>query len=371
EPLLDALERHLRSSTGVVVPREAWDWDKVAEHLRPTFRVVDERGQEQARGKNLEGLKAPLRPRFAEAIAAVAADTGRAATGQTSWTFETIETSFTHTRAGHEVRGYPALTDEGGTVGLGVFGSEEEATARHRLDVVRLLSLALDTGVGLATLDRRGGLDQRERLALVGSPYPTVAALLADLARADVVDVVDARPLPRSEGEYAALLAAVRDGHEQRVGAGLNDLLRVLDAWRAADKALTGRADLPTLPALTDLKAQVARLMSEGFLGESGLARLRHYPRYLAAATARRARLAEGGAPDIARDRQLMDQVGQLQDAYLHQVAALPDGRPPGAALREIRWLLEEYRVSLFAQHLGTAQPVSDQRIRKAFAASA
>ncbi|MGI8645249.1 MAG: ATP-dependent RNA helicase HrpA, partial [Nocardioides sp.] len=83
EPLLEALERHLRSSTGVVVPREAWDWDKVAEHLRPTFRVVDERGQEQARGKDLEGLKAPLRPRFAEAIAAVAADTGRAATGQT------------------------------------------------------------------------------------------------------------------------------------------------------------------------------------------------------------------------------------------------------------------------------------------------
>ena len=76
EPLLDALERWARSTTGVVVPREAWDWSKVPEHLRPTYRVVDERGAEQARGKDLEALKEPLRPQFAEAMAEVAADSG-------------------------------------------------------------------------------------------------------------------------------------------------------------------------------------------------------------------------------------------------------------------------------------------------------
>ena len=366
EPLLDALERHLRSTTGVVVPRDAWDWTRVPEHLRPTFRVVDDEGREQARGKDLEGLKAPLRPKFAEAIASVAADTGRAATGQTSWTFGTVEESFTHTRAGHEVRGYPALTDEGATVGLGVFGSDDEAAARHRLGVVRLLTLALRP----PKVDDLG-LDQRQKLALAGTPYPTVAALLDDLARADVVDVVDARPLPRTEQEYDALLAAARAGHDDRLRAGVRDLFRTLESWRAADKALSGRAELSTLPALTDLTAQVARLVTDGFLGEAGLSRLRHYPRYLAAVEARRARLGGGAARDVAHDRQLMDQVLPLQEAYLHQVAALPPGRPPGAGLREVRWLLEEYRVSLFAQHLGTAQPVSDQRLRKALATSA
>ncbi len=358
EPLLDALERHVRSTKGVVVPRDAWDWAKVPEHLRPTFRVVDDTGREQAKGKDLDALKAPLQPRFDAAIAAVAADSGRSATGQTTWTFGTVERSFTQTRAGHEVRGYPALVDEGTTVGLGVFGGEDEAQARHRAGVARLVTLALPS----PGLD---DLDQRQRLSLAGTPYATVAALLADVARAAVLDLVDARPPVRSEEEYAALLAAVRDGHDERVTAGLHDLLRVLDAWRAADKALSGRAEMATLPALTDMKAQVGRLVHDGFVGEAGLARLRHLVRYLAAVEQRRGRLA-----DVARDRQLMDQVLPLQEAYLHQVAALPEGRPPGAALREVRWMLEEYRVSLFAQHLGTAQPVSDQRIRKAFAAA-
>jgi ATP-dependent helicase HrpA len=103
----------------------------------------------------------------------------------------------------------------------------------------------------------------------------------------------------------------------------------------------------------------------DGFVRETGLARLRHHVRYLAAVEQRRERLV-----DVGRDRQLMDQVTPLQEAYLHQLAALPDGRPPGTGLREVRWMLEEYRVSLFAQQLGTAQPVSDQRIRKALASA-
>ena len=113
EPLLDALERYLRSTTGVVVPRETWDWQKVPEHLRPTYRVVDDAGAEQARGKDLEALKAPLQPAFDAALAEVASDVGLSATGQTSWTFDTIEESVVQRRAGHEVRGFPALVDEG------------------------------------------------------------------------------------------------------------------------------------------------------------------------------------------------------------------------------------------------------------------
>ncbi|MEO6510207.1 MAG: ATP-dependent RNA helicase HrpA, partial [Nocardioides sp.] len=143
EPLLDALERYLRSTTGVVVPRGAWDWSKLAEHLRPTYRVLGEDGGEQARGKDLQALKEPLRPHFAAAVAEVAADT--TTTGQTSWTFGTLPDVQTWKRAGHEVRGFPALDDEGTTVGLTVCGSATEAAARHRLGVARLLLLALDT----------------------------------------------------------------------------------------------------------------------------------------------------------------------------------------------------------------------------------
>ena len=362
EPLLDALERHLLSSTGVMVPRGAWDWERVPSHLQPTFRVVDEEGQEAAKGKDLESLKAPLRPSLERAIADVAADSGVSATGQTSWTFDTLEESFVQRRAGHEVRGFPALVDEGSTVGVRVCASAEEAEARHRLGVRRLLLLAL----GRAPTPESLGLDQRSKLALVASPYPTVPELIEDVRAAVVGDVVDARPPVRDQAAYAAMLAVAREHHAASVLGTLQDVLRVLEAWRGCDKMLSGRAELTTLPALTDMTSQVERLMSRGFIGEAGAAQLREYPRYLKAVQHRRERLDE----QVARDRQQMDQMAHLHDAWLNQMAALPEGRPPSAGQRAVRWLLEEYRVSLWAQHLGTSGSVSDQRIRKALAVS-
>ncbi|WP_193605033.1 ATP-dependent RNA helicase HrpA [Nocardioides dongkuii] len=363
EPLLDALERWCRATTGVVVPRDAWDWAKVPEHLRPTYRVVDDGGHEQARGKDLEALKAPLRPQFTRAIADVATESGLARTGATAYVFGAIEPSIHRKRAGHEVTVFPALVDEGSTVGLEVFGSAEEQEARHRLGVRRLLLLGTRSPVK-QVLD---GLTNAEKLGLAGSPYPSVAELLEDCRAAVVGAVVDARPPVRDEQAYAALRAEAERDQEAALRGVLADVIRVLDAWRQAEKALSGRADMMQLPALTDMRAQLARLVHRGFVGEAGPVQLRRYPTYLAALQQRRARLDDGGQA-AARDRQLMDRIGELQAAYLHQVDALPPGRPPGERLRQVRWMLEEYRVSLWAQQLGTPYPVSDQRIRKALA---
>ncbi len=363
EPLLDALERWFRSTTGVVVPREAWDWDKVPEHLRPTYRVVDDAGREQARGKDLEALKEPLRPTFARAMAEVAADSGITRTGETTWAFGTIEDSFTQKRAGHEVRGHPGLVDEGETVGLRVFGSASEQEARHRLGVRRLLLLTTPSPVK-AVLD---GLDNAQKLGLAGSPYPSVAELLEDCRAAVVQAAVDARPPVRDAAAFEALRSSAAADQEAHLRAVLQDVIAVLAAWRHTEKTLSGRADMMLLPALTDMRSQLARLVHRGFVGEAGSTQLRRYPRYLAAIDVRREKL-EGGGAAVNRDRQLMDQISDLQEAWLHQVEALPEGRPPGAELRQVRWMLEEYRISLWAQHLGTPYPVSDQRLRKALA---
>ena len=354
EPLLDALERWARSTTGVVVPRDAWDWTKVSPHLQPTYRVVGETGDERARGKDLEALKAPLRPQFDEALAAVADDSGLGATGQTTWTFGEIPEEILQTRAGHEVLAHPALVDEGSTVGLRVFGSLEEAAARHRLGVRRLLLLELPSG------DPTADLDTTARLGLAGSPYPSVSELLDDLRSAILADLVDARQPARTLQDYDVLLAAGRDALALRTGPVLAEVLRILSDWRDADRMLSGRAELATLPALQDMREQLARLVTRGFLGEAGADRLRRFPTYLLAVRRRRERLED----DVLRDRQLMDQMTGVEDAVLHQLAALAPGRPPGDRLRRARWLLEEYRVSLWAQQLGTDGPVSDQRIR-------
>jgi ATP-dependent helicase HrpA len=240
-------------------------------------------------------------------------------------------------------------------VGLGVFGSQDEAEARHRLGVRRLLLLALPAE------DLTAGLGSRDKLGLAGSPYPTVAELLDDLRAAILTDIVDAHPPPRTSEEYDALVAAGREALAGRTASTLTDLVRLLADWRDTDRMLSGRTELTTLPAMQDLRTQLARLVGRGFLGEAGADRLRRYPTYLLAMRRRRERLEE----DVVRDRRLMDQATMLEEAWLHQLAALPPGRPPDQRLRRVRWMLEEYRVSLFAQQLGTDGPVSDQRIRK------
>ncbi|WP_322937914.1 ATP-dependent RNA helicase HrpA [Nocardioides bizhenqiangii] len=364
EPLLDALERFLRSTTGVHVPRGAWGLDTLAPHLRPTYRVVDDQGREQARGKDLTALKAPLRPRFERAMAEVAADSGVGRTGEMSWTFDDIAATATWTRAGHEVEAFPGLVDEGESVGLQVFGSAGERDARHRQGLIRLLLIGLgDAPVGGLV----AGLSNEEKLRLAGTSYPSVQALLADCLRAVVADAVDAaqgQGIVRTRQQYDALLASLRADAAGAVRALLPDLLRVLDAHRETDRLLSGRAELALLPALSDMQAQLARLVPVGFVGDAGAAQLRRYPVYLAAIRRRREQLGEGGIA-VARDREWLDRVQPLQEAYLHRVDALPEGRPPGTALRQVRWQLEEFRVSLWAPQLGTAGKVSDVRIRK------
>ena len=201
EPLVPALSRYLRSLTGVHVPEEAWEVAKLPDHLRPTFRVLDDAGHEVGVGKDLEALKQPLRPSFDQAMRQVADESGVSSTGQTEWTFGTIEPSFTQTRAGHEVRGYPALVDEGRTVGLRVTASADEQESHHRLGVRRLLLLAVPSPAG----NLLEGLDNTAKLGLAASPYSNVKALIDDCVVAAAGEIVDQAEPVRDLDAFTAL----------------------------------------------------------------------------------------------------------------------------------------------------------------------
>ncbi|HEY6932087.1 MAG TPA: ATP-dependent RNA helicase HrpA [Marmoricola sp.] len=353
EALPAALARYLRSQTGVHVPADAWDWARVPAHLRPTFRIVDDEGAEVARGKDLEALKEPLRSSFEQAMESAASAV--TVTGQRSWTFGTIEPSFRQVRAGHEVHGFPALVDEGTTVGVKVFGSADEQAARHRLGVRRLLVLVVPAP------DLLGGLDNAAKLGLAGSPYPTVAELLDDCVLAAAGELVDHAGVVRDESAFATLASVARRELDERSRGVLAQVLRVLAEWREVERTLSGRVDMAALASVSDMRGCLERLVHRGFIGEAGAAALRDYPRYLAALRQRRERLDA----EPRRDAELMARVAPLQQAWQHRLDALPPGRPPGEDLERVRWMLEEYRVSLWAQQLGTAMPVSDARIRK------
>ena len=373
EPLLDALERFLRATTGVVVPREAWDWTKVPSHLRPTFRVVDDTGRVIVGGKDLESLKEPLRPKLAQAISQVADAKGVTATGQTSWTFGRIDRTFAQSRAGHEVRGFPALVDEsmavasstGGartTVGLQVLGSEGDQEATHRRGLRRLLLLAI-TSPARSIAE---GLTNAEKLTLASAPYASTSELLEDCVAAAVDLLVEQIGVVWDGEGFDALVAEVRERLPATTRTVMHDATQVLGAWRETDRSLSGPADLTMLSALADMKGQVGRLVFPGFVADLGAAQLREIPRYMGAVRFRLDKLPSS----VGRDRLLMDQVSSLQEGYLNRVTSLPPGRIPSAELGRVRWMLEEFRVSLWAQHLGTAYAVSDTRIRKALDAA-
>jgi ATP-dependent helicase HrpA len=355
ESITDALARHLRGVTGVHVPPDAWDWSKVPGHLRPTFRVLDETGRVVAEGKDLETLKTPLRPSFEAAMATAAEESGLARSGQTRWTFGTVERTFRQVRAGHEVLGHPGLVDEGSSVGLAVHASEEEQAAHHRLGVRRLLALTTPAP------DLLGGLDNAAKLGLAGSPYAQVKDLVDDCVLAALGELVDLAGPVWDEAAFAALASTAAGELPDRARSVLDDVIRVLAAWRDADRLLHGRVDLAVLPSMNDMRQHLGRLVHRGFIAEAGAVVLRSYPRYLAALVERRHRL--DASP--TRDLELMSRVDEFQRGWEQRVAALPEGRPPGEGLVRLRWMIEEYRVSLWAQHLGTAVPVSDTRLRK------
>jgi len=353
EDLTDALSRYLRGRTGVHVPESAWDLDTVPAHLRATFRVVAADGEELARGKDLAALKRRLQPQLEAALDAVAEDSAFAATGQTSWTFGEIPESFTTARAGHEVHGHPALVDEGTTVGLRVFGQPDEAAAHHRLGLRRLVVLGLPSPAAGIVKE----LDNTRKLALSASPYPGVRALVDDCVLAVVGDAVSGDE--RDEASFAALLERSRTDLAAGTSQRLDLAIAVLGEWRETDRLLHGRVELPQLPAMTDLRGQLARLVGPGFIADAGPA-LADLPRYLKAMRLRVEKLG-----DLSRDRAHQDLVEPLQQAWQHRVDALPDPGVLPADLVRVRWLLEEFRVSLWAQQLGTRESVSERRIRK------
>jgi len=353
-PLVNSVADELRRMTGVVVPADAFDLGRLPAHLRVTFRVVAG-GEILAAGKNLPELRGRLRGRVREALTDAAAGIER--TGMTSWALDALPRVVE--QPGSRVRGYPALTDEGASVGVRVFEDESAQGAAMRAGTRRLLLLTVPSP--LPAVVRQ--LDNRTKLALAASPYPSVPALLDDCTAA----AVDAGIVEQGEAWTAAGFTALRervraDVVETTLGV-VQSVSEVLElAARVAERldAMVG----PQL-VLDDLRKQLAGLVHDGFVLETGHDQLRHLSRYLRAALHRLGRLGD----DPVRDAASTDVVHDLEDAYDRLVEALPEHRRSDRDVRAIRWSIEELRVSLFAQTLGTAYPVSAKRIRRTMAA--
>ena len=357
EPLLDAVQRELQRRTGVLVPQDAFDLDKLPSHLRVTFAVEDASGAEVARGKDLaalqEQLAAPVR---AAVAAAVAGELER--TGLSDWPadLDKLPGHFERSSSGYTVRGYPAFVDAGASVDLRVLPSEAEQAAAMRAGVRRLLRLTLPSPAKAA----ERSLSARARLVLGANPNGSLAALLDDTADAAVDALVS--QLPSTREEFTALRERVNKDLVRTTVDIVDDLTRVLDAAHAVRLALPDAPPAAQAPAIEDIKAQFRRLLPVGFVTATGARHLADLARYVSAIGRRLERLPRDVETDLAR----MQRVRIVQDAYDELVRALPPSRAAADDVRDIARLVEELRVSLWAQQLGTPRPVSERRIFRA-----
>ena len=388
--LTDALLALVREATSLDVKRSDFKLDMLPAHLFMNFRVVDEHGRQRGQGRNLAVLKAELggeaRGAFqalaglhvakaelavpaavdsdqkqaqagskssSSAIDKIAHSAGAADARHTRWGFGELPELMEIRRKGQSLVGFPALVDGGDAVTIEVFDEPEVAAARHRGGLRRLFALQIRDA--LKYLEKNP--PDLQKMAVAYMPLGTAEDL-----RQQIIDVALERafltePLPVDEASFTRRV----DEGRARLTLIANEVARlagvILAEYASAARKIKDTRNAPD--ATKDAAEQLQRLVPQNFLTATPWAALQHFPRYLKAITLRLDKLRA----DPARDAQRMAEV-RAQDQRFWRLVAERKGQQD-ARLQELRWLLEELRVSLFAQELRTPQPVSIKRLEK------
>lgn len=386
--LLEALLQAVRERTQLDVKRADFKLEMLSPHLFMNFRVVDEHGRQLGMGRHLAALKAELGAQARGAFQALAAlklgsalgaavakgDTEpRAASAQqaaapadaapaaaavqryTDWTFGPWPELMELQRGTQTLVGFPALIDKGSHVEIEVFDEPEVAAQRHRAGLRRLVALQIRDP--LKYLEKN--IPDLQRMAVAYMSLGTAEELREQIIEVALDRAFVHEPLPLDE---AAFRARIEQGRP-RLNLIAQEVARlagvVLTEYQAVQRKL--KDSRPPKEVVEDLTAQLQRLMGKRFLAATPYAQLAHVPRYLKAMVLRLDKLRADPARDAAR----LAELKPLEQRYLRRLAELK-GRSD-ARLDEFRWLLEELRVSLFAQELRTPQPVSVKRLEKAW----
>ncbi|MEU8466686.1 ATP-dependent RNA helicase HrpA [Streptomyces sp. NPDC029006] len=372
EPLTVTMARELKRMVGVPFEADDFDWAKVPDHLRITFRIVDERRRKLAEDKDLEALKLRLKPKARKALSQAAAATASREggeslerTGLTDWTIGTLTRVFKTRRAGQPVKAYPALVDDGDTVSVRLYDTEDEQAEAMWKGTRRLILRNIPVNPAKFASDR---LTNQQKLALSANPHGSVQALFEDCATAAADKLVADFGGPAwDEESYRKLYDKVRAEIVDTTVRTVAQVQQVLAAWQACERRLKAVSSPALLANLTDVRKQLDALVKPGFVTWAGIRRLPDLLRYLVAVDRRLQQMPTG----VQRDTTRMEKVHEMQDEYAWLLEQLPKGRPVPSSVLDIRWMLEELRVSYFAHALGTAYPVSDKRILKAIDAAA
>jgi ATP-dependent helicase HrpA len=355
--LSDALANVIRKKTALTITNDDWKPQELPPHLRMNFRVVDEAGSELASGRDLGALKQQL-GQAAQMTFAQEAPTEHERAGLTQWNFGDLPEKISFTRGKQQLVGYPALVDEGASVAIRLLDTRAAADAETRRGVRRLLWISLKEQMKQLEKNLPGFNQFAMQARSVMGPEELRDDLLTAIAdRAFIGD----DELPRKEKEFTKQ----RDRAKTRLPAVSQGAAKlaaeIFLEYHAIQARIPGK--LPQ-PMVADIREQVANLLYRGCFSVTPWEQLQNYPRYLKAISQRLDKFREYAERDAKHTMSLREWWARYQEKLDKQ----RKGGVLDPKLAEFRWMLEELRVSLFAQGLRTPYPISYKRIEKAWA---
>ncbi|MGR5065002.1 ATP-dependent RNA helicase HrpA [Photobacterium sp. DNB22_13_2] len=357
-PLLDSMEKELKRISGVTVLREDWNLEQVPDHLKITYRVVDHRNRKLRESKDLYSLKDGLKEKVQETLSKVA-DDDIEQEGLKTWSFGQLPERYQQKRGGFEVKAYPAIVDNKDSVGIKLFETEEEQRTAMQQGQRRLVLLNVPSPIKYL----HANLPNKSKLGLYFNPYGRVMDLIDDCIACGIDKLIDEKGgIVWQPEAFEVLKEHVRGELGDTVVDIAKQVEEILTTAFNINKKLKGRVDLSMAFALSDIKAQIESLIFKGFATECGWKKLPDILRYMRAIERRMEKLPI----DPNKDRMHILKIESVVSDYKELLNKIPKGQPVPEKVKEIRWMIEELRVSYFAQQLGTPYPVSDKRVRNA-----
>lgn len=353
--LLDAMCKQLLRMSGTRITPDDFDIAQMPAHLLMNFIIEDDKHKLVAQGRDLDTLKAELQGVVAKAIRQVA-DKGIEQEALTQWSFGDLPKQYQQQKGNYQVRAFPALIDKKDSVAIKLFDDEFEAQDAHRQGLRRLLLLNIPSPVK----HLQQALPNKAKLAMYFNPFGQVQILIDDIIAAAVQQLLDEKALDvRDETQFEQAKEWVRQELNPAAEQISLKVEQILTLYQGIKKRLKGKISLDIAFAMSDIQSQLDKLVYKGFVESCGWQRLGDVARYLKAIETRVEKLPV----DPTRDRLHMQSINKVQEVLTAQLAKVPRSVPTPLALIEARWMIEEYRVSCFAQTLGTAYPISEKRI--------
>ncbi|MBN7822110.1 ATP-dependent RNA helicase HrpA [Bowmanella sp. Y57] len=354
-PFLQALSQKLRKMTGVEVTQEEWQLQDLPAHLSMNFKVLDTHGKLLLQGRDLTELQHKLQGKLEKTLQK-AATPDVEQQDLTQWSFGQLAEVFVNKQASYQVKAYPALVDNKQSVAIKLFDQPHLAADAHRQGLRRLLLLNLPSPIKYL----QDKLPNKAKLGLYFNPFGQIKALIDDCISAAVDQLVGEQPEAiRSEQQYQQLHELIRAELNDTVLAIAIKVEKGLTLAHEIHKKLKGNVPLNMINAVGDIKANLDELVYAGFVTDIGTTRLDDWNRYLLAIAKRLEKLPI----DPSKDRQHQLVVSKVVEQWRGKLNKVPKGQPVSDELQEVKWMIQELRVSFFAQQLGTAYPISEKRI--------